>query len=60
MHKMPQIIIAHAKQYGYDNEDKLIIGVSKRKHFLSNLRILHLRNMQCSKKRKENAKMHSV
>lgn len=35
MHKMPQIIIAHAKQYGHDNEDELIIGVSKRKHFLS-------------------------
>ncbi len=60
MHKMPQIIIAHVKQYEYDNDDELIIGVSKREHFQNNIRILHLRNMQCSKKNKENAKGHSV
>ncbi len=56
MHKMPQIIIAHVKQYEYDNDDELIIGVSKREHFQNNIRILHLRNMQCSKKNKRECK----
>ncbi len=53
---MIQIIIAHVKQYEYDNDDELIIGVSKREHFQNNIRILHLRNMQCSKKNKRECK----
>lgn len=41
MLKMPQIIIAHVKRYGYNNDDKLIMGVSQREHFQNNLRIFN-------------------
>lgn len=36
MLKMPQIIIAHIKRYGYNNDDELIMSVSQREHFQNN------------------------